>query len=55
MDSQQRIEAMQTPALLEEITMLQNIQKQNAQVSMEWRHASRQLAPRFEEMARRDA
>jgi len=45
--------AATTQTLLDDVRMLQAIQKSHPPVSPEWRFASRQLAPRFRELARR--
>lgn len=44
---------MTTAELVKEIRLLQNIQKSHAQSHPAWTMASKELAPRFAEMAKR--
>ncbi len=50
-----RENTMTTAELVKEIQLLQNIQKTLHHSHPEWKKASEQLAPRFAEMARRQA
>jgi hypothetical protein len=47
------IKDRRTPELIADVESLQKIQKSNPQSSHEWRFASRELKPRFRELARR--
>jgi hypothetical protein len=55
MSRQKREAWMTTDSILDEIRLLQNIQKAHPQSHPEWKKASGKLAELYEEMARREA